>query len=211
MTLRTWEIPYINLSKTRTLVFIDFETSGFNPWTGARIIEYSAIKVSPDSNEIYQKLAFPSELPNKGRIWISKKIQELTEITNKDVENEPDTFELFKEFYEFVDGNICVAHNAKFEKSFMDWYCQILNLEVNYIFRDTMPMFKKHYGVGSLSKISNSENAHMAFDDCYQMIRLMKECKEVNPSLLQLMEVIELPESTKKNINESVKGILSLT
>jgi aspartyl-tRNA synthetase len=33
-------------------------------------------------------------------------------------------------------------------------------------------MFKKHYGVGKLSAITSSENAHMAFDDCVSMILL---------------------------------------
>lgn len=205
MEPRSWDIPHLALSETKTIVFIDFETTGFVPWKAARIIEYAAVKVTPTGNEIFHTLAKPFAFSPKSPIRIPYKITELTKISNEMVKDSPDTFTAFKEFYEFVKGHICIAHNAKFEKTFVQWYCDFLGLENNCIFRDTLPMLKKHYGVGKLSAITSSENAHMAFDDCVSMIRLMKECQEADPKLLTLCNVVTLSKDTQKYISESIR------
>lgn len=204
MNERTWEIPHVAFSKTKTMVFMDFETTGFTPWKAARIIEYSAIKVTPTETTVFQMLAKPFAFSKNSRIRIPSKIEELTRITNEMVENEVDTFTAFRDFYDFTHGNICIAHNAKFEYAFYQWYCDFLHLDNDCIFRDTMPMFKEKYKVAALSKITQSENAHMAFDDCVSMIKLMKECQNEDPKLLNLMEVVELSENTKSAIFENL-------
>jgi DNA polymerase-3 subunit alpha (Gram-positive type) len=201
---RRWEIPHIALSKEKTIVFIDFETTGFVPWKACRIIEYSAIKVSPIESEIFHTLAKPYAYSPKSPLKIPAKITELTKISNEMVENSPDTFTAFRNFYDFIDGHICLAHNAKFEQSFYQWYCDLLGLTNHCTFRDTLPMFKEKYKIGALSKITNSENAHMAFDDCVSMIRLMKECQDDDPNLLKLCEVVEISSNTKKAILENL-------
>jgi DNA polymerase-3 subunit alpha (Gram-positive type) len=205
MDVRSWEIPHIALSERKTIVFIDFETTGFVPWKAARIIEYSAIKVTPTENVIFHTLAKPYAFSAKSPINIPYKITDLTKITNEMVEDAPDTFSAFREFHKFIDGHICIAHNAKFEQSFVQWYCDFLGLKNNSVFRDTLPMFKAKYKVGALSKITQSENAHMAFDDCVSMIRLMKECQEDDPKLLNLCEIVNLSEDTRKSIFESIR------
>lgn len=200
--MRTYPFEHIKISKKKTVVFIDFETTGFTPWNDCRIIEYSAIKVHPDYSEVFCELAKPTY--KRMPMEIPWRITELTGISNEMVEASRDTFEVFYQFYDFIKDCVCIAHNAKFEKTFIDFYCQCLGLENNIVFRDTMPMFKEHFGTAKLSAITNSPNAHMAFDDCYYMIKLMKECQEANFSLLKLMPEIFLPETTKKSITESV-------
>lgn len=205
MESRSWEIPHIALSERKTIVFIDFETTGFVPWQAARIIEYSAIKVTPTENVIFHTLAKPYAFSPKSPISIPAKITDLTKITNEMVENAPDTFSAFLDFHNFIDGHICIAHNAKFEQTFVQWYCDFLGLKNNSTFRDTLPMFKEKYKIGALSKITQSANAHMAFDDCVSMIRLMKECQEDDPKLLNLCEVVNLSDNAKKSIFESIR------
>lgn len=202
--IRRWDIPHIKFSKSKTLVFMDFETTGFNPWTAGRIIEYSAIKVTPDDTTVFQSLAKPYLFSEKSELKIPGIITGITKITNEMVENQRSTFDVFREFYKFVDNNIIIAHNAKFEYSYYEWYCQFLNLKNKSIFRDTLPMFKKKYGQGALSKITQSDNAHMAFDDCISMIKLMKECKDDDPSLLKLCKTVELTPKTIESIMESL-------
>jgi len=204
MESRSWEIPHIALSERKTIVFIDFETTGFVPWKAARIIEYCAIKVTPTENVIFHSLAKPYAFSNRSPIHISPKISDLTKITNEMVADAPDTFSVFRDFHDFIDGHICIAHNAKFEKTFVQWYCEFLGLDNNCTFRDTLPMFRKKYEIGALSKITQSENAHMAFDDCVSMIRLMKECQEADSKLLALCNVVSLSKDTQKYISESI-------
>lgn len=205
MEPRSWDIPHIKLSENKTIVFIDFETTGFVPWKAARIIEYSAIKVTPTHNEIFHTLAKPFAFSPRSPIKIPYKITELTKISNEMVENAPDTFTAFKDFYDFIEGHICIAHNAKFEKTFVQWYCDFMGLENTCTFRDTLPMFREKYKIGKLSEITKSENAHMAFDDCVSMVRLMKECQEDNPNLLKMCNVVSLSKDTLKYISESIR------
>ena len=201
---RTWEIPHISLSKEKTIAFVDFETTGFTPWTAARIIEYSAIIVTPTESNIFHTLAKPYAYSPKSPITIPPKIIDLTKITNEMVQDSPDTFSAFRQFHSFINGHICLAHNAKFEQIFYQWYCDFLGLPNNCTFRDTLPMFKEKYKIGALSKITNSENAHMAFDDCVSMIRLMKECQDDDPKLLKLCEVVQLTDKSKQAILENL-------
>lgn len=207
MESRVWEIPHIQLSKKKTVVFIDFETTGFTPQSTARIIEYSAIKVSPTESTIFHEMAKPYVNSPKSPIKIPSKIQELTQITDEMLESCDNTFDVFKRFYDFIDGHVCIAHNAKFEQLFIYYYCMKLGLPFNFTFRDTMPMFKEHYKVGALSKITNSDKAHMAFDDCWQMIRLMKECQESGGlDLLKKCSIINIAESSKKAVLENLES-----
>ena len=201
---RNWEIPHIKFSSNKTIVFVDFETTGFKPWAAGRIIEYSAIKVTPDSTEVFQELAKPLMFSNKSAMRIPQRIEELTKITNEMVENAAGTFEVFSRFHDFIDGHICIAHNARFELTYYQWYCDFMKLPNNCVFRDTQPMFKEKYKQASLSKITSSENAHMAFDDCVSMIRLMKECQEADPKLMTLCGIVDLPESAKRAILENI-------
>lgn len=204
MDSRTWEVPHIALFPTKTIVFVDFETTGFVPWKAARIIEYSAIKVTPTSTTVFHTLAKPYAFSKKSPITIPPKIVELTKITDEMVADAPDTFSAFLDFHRFIEGNVCLAHNANFEQTFVQWYCDFLNINFNCVFLDTLPMFKEKYKIGSLSKITNSPNAHMAFDDCVSMIRLMKECQDDDPNLLKLCSKVTLSENTKQSIMESI-------
>lgn len=204
MDNRVWPIPHVAFSKQKTIVFIDFETTGFTPCSSARIIEYSAIKVTPTETTVFHEMAKPYMYSMKSPMTVPSRIEELTKITNEMLVDADSTFNVFRRFHEFVNGHICIAHNAKFEHLFYEWYCKFTKLENNCVFRDTQPMFRKHYNLAALSKITESENAHMAFDDCVSMIRLMKECQEADPELLKLMKQVDLKDSQKVAILESL-------
>lgn len=210
MESRIWEIDHIQLSTKKTLVFVDFETTGFQPYAAgyaaARIIEYSAIKVAPNETTVFHSLAKPYLFSKNSPISISSKITDLTQITNEMVAESKSTFHEFIRFFDFVNGHICIAHNAQFEKTFVDWYCAFLGIYGDITWRCTMRMFKHQYGQGALSKITQSDKAHMAFDDCFHMLRLFNECKQADPKLLKMMAEIELGDKTKKAIFENVNA-----
>ena len=97
-----------------TFVVFDFETTGFNATSGDSIIEVGAVKIC--NGEIID--AF-QEFVNPGR-EISETITNITSITNemlKDKDVEETVIKRFKEWY----GNLpMVAHNAKFDVSFLE-------------------------------------------------------------------------------------------
>lgn len=206
MDSRTWQVEHIPLSKNKTIIFVDFETTGFQPYAAARIIEYSAIKVSPTETTVFHSLAKPYLYSKNSPITIPANIINLTKIDNEMVANCKSTFHEFMKFFEFINGHICIAHNAQFEKTFVDYYCAFLGIYGDITWRCTMKMFKHHYGIGALSKITNSDKAHMAFDDCFHMRRLFNECKEADPNLLKMCGEIELGEKTKKAIFENINN-----
>ena len=201
--MRTFPIDHIKISNKETLVFVDLETSGFKPWAFGRIIEFGAIKVSPKKTETFHSLCKPNlKIYDDKPLWISKQIQSLTEIDNKDVADERDSFDVFEDFYEFVDGNVCIAHNARFEKTYIDFYCEYLGLYPLLTFRDTMPMFRAAFGCAKLSTLSESSLAHSAYDDSYQMLKLYKKALDLDKKNYKLCTEVTLPDSAKKSIME---------
>ncbi len=97
-----------------TYVVFDFETTGFNAAGGDSIIEIGAVKIK--NGEIIERY---DELINPGRPLPSK-IVELTFITDemlKDKDTEENAVRRFMDWY----GDLpLVAHNAKFDVSFLE-------------------------------------------------------------------------------------------
>ncbi len=97
-----------------TYVVFDFETTGFNAGGKDSIIEIGAVKIK--DGEIIERY---DELINPGRP-LPKKIVEVTNITDemlKDKDNEENAIKRFKDWYQDLP---MVAHNAKFDVSFLE-------------------------------------------------------------------------------------------
>ena len=106
----------------QTFVVFDFETTGFNAGGFDSIIEIGAVKIK--NGEILEKY---DELINPGRP-LPNKIIEVTSITDdmlKDKDNEENAV---KRFIEWFGDCPMVAHNAKFDVSFLEMAYQKYNL-----------------------------------------------------------------------------------
>jgi DNA polymerase-3 subunit epsilon len=94
------------------LVFVDIETNGLNHIRG-RVIEVAAIRV--ENGQIVDSvntLVDPgSELPQF--------ITNLTGITSNQVRSAPTFAQVAEELYELLDGSVFVAHNVRFDYSFL--------------------------------------------------------------------------------------------
>lgn len=93
-------------------VFVDIETNGGNGERG-RIIEIALIRV--EDGEVVEEF---SSLVNPGSAipyWITK----LTGISNADVADAPYFDEIAAEVYRILEGAIFVAHNVRFDFSFI--------------------------------------------------------------------------------------------
>ena len=97
-----------------TVVVLDFETTGLSPDLGDRAIEIGAVKiVDGEIVERFQKLMNPG-------FAISGFIAEYTGITNAMLKNAAPCCEVMGEFHEFIGNLNLVAHNASFDRKFLD-------------------------------------------------------------------------------------------
>ncbi len=96
-----------------TYVVFDLETTGFNAGGADSIIEIGAVKI--DNGEIVDRF---DELINPGR-KLPAKITELTNITDEMLQDKDTEENTVKRFMEWVGDLPMVAHNAKFDVSFI--------------------------------------------------------------------------------------------
>ncbi len=102
-----------NLLDTTYVVF-DFETTGFNAGGGDSIIEVGAVKIF--NGEIIDRF---SELIDPC-VPLSSTITEITNITDEMLKGKPLEEEVIKRFIEWFGDLPLVAHNAKFDLSFLE-------------------------------------------------------------------------------------------
>lgn len=105
-----------------TYVVFDFETTGFNAGGADSIIEIGAVKMK--GGEILERY---DELINPGRA-LPEKITAITNITDQMLEDKDTEEEAVKRFIEFFGDLPMVAHNAKFDVSFLEMAYKKYNL-----------------------------------------------------------------------------------
>lgn len=97
-----------------TYVVFDLETTGLYPNSGDSIIEIGAVKIK--NGEILDRY---DELVNPGKL-LSEEIIKITGIDNEMLKNKRNEEECIKDFINWVGDLPMVAHNAKFDISFVD-------------------------------------------------------------------------------------------
>ena len=97
-----------------TVVVLDFETTGMSPQQGDRTIEVGAVRL-----EAGQVTGRFQSLMNPG-IRINTFIENFTGISNDMVRDAPCCEDVMQEFSDFIDGHDLVAHNASFDRRFLD-------------------------------------------------------------------------------------------
>jgi DNA polymerase-3 subunit epsilon len=96
------------------VVVLDFETTGLSPDAGDRTIEVGAVLVQ--DNVIVDRF---QSLMNPGR-RVSSFIEQYTGITNSMLKDAPPTAEVIERFATFIARHHLVAHNASFDRRFLD-------------------------------------------------------------------------------------------
>lgn len=97
-----------------TVVILDFETTGLSPTMGDRAIEIGAVRiVNGEAGEHFQALMNPGQK-------ISRFIEDYTGISNAMLKDAPPCAEVMAQFADFIGDDNLVAHNASFDKRFLD-------------------------------------------------------------------------------------------
>ncbi len=102
------------MSMADTVVVLDFETTGLSPDMGDRAIEIGAVRLV--DGEVVDRF---QALMNPGR-RISGFIESYTGISNAMLESAAPCSEVMHRFADFVGDSNMVAHNASFDKRFLD-------------------------------------------------------------------------------------------
>ena len=139
-----------------TYVVFDFETTGFNAGGADSIIEIGAVKIK--DGVIIEKY---DELINPGR-KLPQKIIDVTSITDEMLEDKDTEENAVKRFIEWVGDLPMVAHNAKFDVSFLEMAYKKYNLgEFTNPVIDTLELSRtldNTYGRHSLSALVKRYN-----------------------------------------------------
>lgn len=173
-----------------TYVVFDIETTGFNPWK-EDLLEIGAVKyqngVQIDS---FKSLIRPGK-------EISEEIQKLTGITPEMVVDAPLPENVLKEFMEFSQGTVWVAHNARFDVGFINAkLLQFFGEKNAPVYLDTLGLARsvwpnfKSYRLNSVAKELgiSLHNHHRAEDDavCAAQI-LLKALDKISERKFQLL------------------------
>ncbi|MFT5425665.1 MAG: DNA polymerase-3 subunit epsilon [Gammaproteobacteria bacterium] len=102
------------MTNANTVVVLDFETTGLSPDYGDRAIEIGAVRI--EDGDVVERF---QALMNPGR-RIDSFIEGYTGITNGMLKDAPPCKEVMHEFADFINGYNLVAHNASFDKRFLD-------------------------------------------------------------------------------------------
>ncbi|MEM6802474.1 MAG: 3'-5' exonuclease [Bacteroidota bacterium] len=97
-----------------TAIIFDFETSGLSPSHGDRAIEIGAVKI--EAGKVVDRF---QQLMNPG-FRISGFIESYTGISNELLGDAPSCEEVMESFADFIGEDNLVAHNASFDKRFLE-------------------------------------------------------------------------------------------
>ncbi len=210
-----------------TYVVFDFETTGFNAAGGDSIIEVGAVKIL--NGEIIDRF---DELINPGR-KLPLKITEITNITDDMLKDKDSEEEVIKRFISWFGEAPMVAHNAKFDVSFLKMAYKKYNLgEFTNTVIDTLELSRAldtNYSRHSLSALVKrydvpwDESAHHRADydaegTALVLHKMLKKLTDRNfevindlPKLVSTEEVYKYGKSYHINILvKNKKGLKNL-
>jgi DNA polymerase-3 subunit epsilon len=161
---------YLRTTKTpineQTFCIVDIETNGGSAKKGYQIIELGAVKYK--NGEIigkFQSLVYAKEIPQY--------VQEVTKINLKMLENAPRLESVLKDFKLFLEDDVFVAHDIKFDYTFISdsfekfHLGKLLNRKICSIDLAKRTIESEKYGLSFLKELLNIEvdNHHRAYYD----------------------------------------------
>lgn len=167
--------PYLS---DKTFCVFDTETTGLEPRLD-KIIEIGAVLL--EHGKITQ--TFQSFInPHRG---LTPKIRQLTNITEADLINAPETEDVLSDFYKFSYGLPLVGHNIKFDYEFITMEGKPYNIVFENELVDTLTLSQKflslrHYKLDNVAKYFAivNEGAHRAIYDALTTAKIFMKFAE---------------------------------
>lgn len=160
-------------------ILFDTETTGLNAKRN-RLIEIGGVLMKDGQlQEKFNKLINP-------QTQIPPFITNLTGIDDKMVESAPLEEEVIREFLEFAQGRILVAHNSEFDMAFLKEAAKRYNIKLNVTYIDTLQIARAMYHTlnkYTLDKIAKHLNLggfnhHRASDDAFILGKILRKMFE---------------------------------
>jgi len=180
----------------RDLIIIDTETTGMSALHD-RVIELAMIRIS--KNKIVDK--FTTLLNPETRI--SPFISSFTGITNKDLKDAPLFGDVKNRVLELLDDAVFVAHNARFDYSFIK--TELKRTGVNYksktfctvrLSRRLFPEHRSHSLESVIARYNfKFEQRHRAYDDAHVLWQFLKKIKKTVPKKTLMKAWADLTKS----------------
>lgn len=122
-----------------TLIFIDVETTGLDAIRGHRVIEIGAVRVE-EGNVTTEFQSFIQT----DRI-ISTGATKIHGITNAMMIGKPHPATVYPALHEFIGKNPLVAHNARFDRTFLRREFKLLGMEMTNRMICTLEMSRRRF------------------------------------------------------------------
>ena len=186
--------------KDEVYCIVDIETNGNSPIKN-QIIEIGAIKIK--NGEIIDR--FESYIYAD---FVPPAITKLTQITAEDLKNAPSLKKVLYDFKLFLGDAVFVAHNVKFDYSFISTSMKVVGLEelLNRKFC-TVDLSRKtidapRHGLGYLREFLNIDigEHHRAYADAVSAGKVLQECfKNLPKEVITTEDLIKFSSTNKKN------------
>ena len=162
-------------------IVVDLETTGLDPFNGCEIIEIGVTEIV--NNQIgrnYSRLIKPKGI-------IPSHITSITSISNEMVQDAESLETVLPNFRKYVGNTTIIAHNAKFDLKFLNYYLDLLGLEPINNHICTLEMLKKCKSYkGKNKKLATAceyynivnEHAHRANSDTLATAKLFLTIKD---------------------------------
>lgn len=194
-------------TQTDSVIILDFETTGLSPQKGDRCIEVGAVRLHQGQvQEHFQRLMHPGRR-------VSRFIEAYTGISNAMLAEAEPCEQVFAELAEFLGDDPIVAHNASFDRRFLEAEFARLNHQPRNpwgcsmkLARRVIPEAPKH-GLGPLvdfCQIPVQGRFHRALADAQMttslwllmLERLQQRHSELNISF-ELLQALSATPKTK--------------
>ncbi len=162
--------------KDQTFCIVDIETNGGHVNKGHQIIELGAVKYKDGVIiDKYESLVYAKSIPEY--------IQEVTSITPKMLEDAPIINTVLEEFKLFLEDDVFVAHDIKFDYNFISNSLQkyhlgkLENRKLCTIDLARRTIKAEKYGLKSLKETLNIQidNHHRAYSDALSTTYILEE------------------------------------